>query len=126
MQTPMQHRGFTLIELLVVMAALGLLLSLAAPRYFEHVDRARETVLKNNLAVMRQALDRFKGDRGRYPSDLAELVAQRYLREVPLDPITERRDGWVLVVPQGEPQGVGDVRSGAPGQARDGSAYAAW
>lgn len=123
------RRGFTLIELLVVMAALGLLLSLAAPRYFEHVDRARETVLRNNLAVMRQAIDRFRADRGRYPADLLELVSQRYIREVPLDPITERKDGWVTVVSTSDPHagsGVADVRSAAPGIGRDGSRYAQW
>jgi general secretion pathway protein G len=122
----MRCRGFTLIELLVVMAVLGLLLALAVPRYYEHVDRAREAVLKNNLAVLRQAVDRFRGDRGRYPDELAELVRQRYIREVPLDPMTERTDSWVIVSPPGQPKGVLDVRSAAPGRSRDGSAYAAW
>jgi general secretion pathway protein G len=122
----MRARGFTLIELLVVMAALGLLLALAAPRYYEHVDRSREVVLKNNLAVVRQAVDRFRGDRGRYPEELAELVRLRYLRDVPLDPITDRTDSWLVVPPPGQPKGVYDVRSAAPGRARDGSVYAAW
>jgi general secretion pathway protein G len=119
-------KGFTLIELLVVMAALGLLLALAAPRYYEHVDRAREVVLKNNLAAMRQAVDRFRGDRGRYPEELAELVRLRYLRDVPLDPITDRTDSWLVVPPPGQPKGVYDVHSAATGKARDGSAYASW
>jgi general secretion pathway protein G len=119
-------KGFTLIELLVVMAALGLLLALAAPRYYEHVDRAREVVLKNNLAAMRQAVDRFRGDRGRYPEGLAELVRLRYLREVPLDPITDRTDSWLVVPPPGQPKGVYDVHSAATGKARDGSVYASW
>jgi general secretion pathway protein G len=122
----MRARGFTLIELLVVMAALGLLLALAAPRYYEHVDRSREVVLKNNLAAMRQAIDRFRGDRGRYPEDLAELVRLRYLREVPIDPIADRSDGWVLVPAPGQVKSVFDVRSAATGRARDGSAYATW
>jgi general secretion pathway protein G len=122
----MRARGFTLIELLVVMAALGLLLALAAPRYYEHVDRAREVVLKNNLAAMREAVDRFRGDRGRYPDELAELVRLRYLRELPLDPITDRADSWLIVPPTGQPKGVYDVRSAATGKARDGSAYASW
>ena len=120
-------RGFTLIELLVVMAALGLLLSIAAPRYVEHVDRAREVVLHQNLAGLRDAIDKFYADRARYPKDLQELVQQRYLRQVPLDPVTDRTDTWVLVPPTGQ-QGsaVFDVRSGAIGHARDGSAYATW
>ena len=122
----MRSRGFTLIELLVVMAALGLLLALAAPRYFEQVDRSREVVLKHNLVAMRQAIDRFHADRGKYPDDLAELVSQRYLREVPQDPVTERADGWVVVPPAGQSRGVFEVRSAAQGRARDGSVYAAW
>ena len=120
-------RGFTLIELLVVMAALGLLLAIAAPRYAEHVDRARETVLKQNLANLREAIDKFYADRARYPADVSELVQQRYLRQAPLDPITDRSDSWVAVPPKGQTSGaLADVRSGAPGSARDGSAYATW
>lgn len=116
-----------MIELLVVMAALGLLLALAAPRYVEHVDRGRETVLRHNLAGTREAIDKFYADRARYPVDLSELVAQRYLRRVPLDPLTDRADTWLVVPPpQGEQTGVFDLRSGAPGKARDGSAYASW
>ncbi len=118
--------GFTLIELLVVMAAVGLLLAIAAPRYVEHVDRARETVLRHNLVGVRDAVDKFRGDRGRAPRDLLELVDARYLREVPLDTVTERRDSWVLIRPNGEDAGVVDVRSGAPGRARDGSLYGTW
>ena len=121
------ERGFTLIELLVVMAALGLLLSLAAPRYVEHVDRAREVVLHQNLAGLRDAIDKFYADRARYPKDLNELVQHRYLRRVPLDPVTDRSDTWVLVPPTGQPAGaVFDVRSGATGQGRDGKPYASW
>jgi general secretion pathway protein G len=122
----MARRGFTLIELLVVMAALGLLLALAAPRYIEHVDRGREVVLRHNLAGLREAIDKFQSDRARYPRDLAELVSERYLRELPLDPVTERRDTWILVKPPGLPDGVFDVHSGAPGTARDGTAYVRW
>ncbi len=118
-------RGFTLIELLVVMAALGLLLTLAAPRYVEHVDRAREQVLRHNLMGLRESIDKFYADRARYPRDLQELVAERYMRDVPPDPITDRSDTWKLVKPAAG-DGVFDVRSGAPGQARDGSAYASW
>lgn len=120
-------RGFTLIELLVVLAALALLLGIAVPRYVEHVDRARETVLRQNLAVLRDAIDKFNADRGRYPLDLAELARERYLREVPRDPLTDRSDSWIVVQPpQGAPGKVYDVHSGAPGQGRDGRPYAAW
>lgn len=119
-------RGYTLIELLVVLASVGLLLSVAAPRYAEHVDRGREVVLKHNLASVREAIDKFYADRGRYPFDLPELVTQRYLRDVPLDPVLDRSDAWVMVPPHGTQAGVADVRSGAPGKGRDGSPYASW
>jgi general secretion pathway protein G len=118
--------GFTLIELLVVMAALGVLLAISAPRYVEHVDRSREVVLKHNLVGMREAIDKFYADRSRYPKDLAELVTERYLRQVPLDPLTDRVDSWIVVKPQGQTEGVFDVKSGAPGKARDGGVYANW
>ena len=122
-----RRRGFTLIELLVVLAALALLLGIAVPRYIEHVDRARETVLRQDLVAMRDAIDKFNADRGRYPADLAELARERYLREVPRDPLTDRSDSWVVVQPpQGAEGKVCDVHSGAPGQARDGQPYATW
>lgn len=121
-----KSRGFTLIELLVVLAAMALLLSIAAPRYYEHVDRARETVLKHNLAGVREAIDKFYADHARYPKDLGELVTARYLRELPLDPMTDRVDTWVLVKPPGQPEGVADVHSGAKGQSREGGGYARW
>jgi len=107
------------------MAALGLLLALAAPRYVEHVDLAREQVLRHNLTGLREAIDKFYGDRARYPKDLQELVTERYLRAVPLDPVTDRTDSWQLIRSTSV-EGVIDVRSGATGQARDGSAYATW
>lgn len=122
--------GFTLIELLVVMAALGLLLSIAAPRYVEHVDRAREVVLKQNLNGIRDAIDKFYADRARYPADLQELVAQRYLRAMPLDPVTDRTDSWLVVGAGQQASSVSgtvyNVHSGAPGKALDGTAYASW
>lgn len=119
--------GFTLIELLVVMAVIGLLLSLAAPRYFGSVDLAREAALRQDLSVMRDAIDKHFADTGRYPSSLEELASRRYLRRVPVDPITESADSWVVVPPADTALGaVYDVSSGAPGTARDGSAYASW
>ncbi len=119
--------GFTLIEMLVVMAVLGLLLAIGAPRYAGQIDRARESVLRQNLAGIRDAIEKFYADKARYPKDLKELAAQRYLRDVPLDPVTDRNDSWVLVAPAGQGDGaVSDVKSGAPGAARDGTPYASW
>lgn len=123
----MRRRGFTLIELVVVMSIVALLVSIAAPRYLASLDRAREQTLRSSLAVMRQAIDQFASDRGRYPESLDELVRERYLRGVPEDPVTGRRDGWVAVEPAADSvvQGrLGDVRSGAAGRTREGGLYA--
>ena len=89
--------GFTLIELLVVLAILALLLTIAAPRYIDRVQRARETALRTDLKVMREAIDKFDGDQGRLPATLEELVQRRYLKEIPLDPMTDKYDTWVVV-----------------------------
>jgi general secretion pathway protein G len=122
-------RGFTLIELIVVMAIVALLVSIAAPRYVASVERARETSLQASLTTMRQAIDQFAADRGRYPQSLDELVDARYLRHVPEDPMTARRDSWIaLAAPSDSAIGgeLADVRSGAAGRARDGRLYADW
>ena len=118
--------GFTVIELLMVLAAIGLLLSIAAPRYVAHVERAREVALKHDLKAMRDAIDKFRTDQAHYPDSLDDLVSRRYLRGVPQDPFTERSDTWLLVPALESGQGVFDVRSGARGLATDGSAYASW
>ena len=86
---PALRRGFTLIELLVVMAIIATLLSIAAPRYFGQVDTAREKALLQSLEVMRDSIDKFRADTGKYPATLTELVEKRYLRKLPVDPITE-------------------------------------
>ncbi|WP_326534472.1 type II secretion system protein [Pseudorhodoferax sp.] len=119
-------RGFTVIELLVVMAAIGLLLSVATPRYLAHLDHARETALKHNLKAMREAIDRFHADRDRYPNTLTELVERRYLKQIPADPMTESLESWHITRAAGPDGGVVDVRSGAKGQGQNGVAYAAW
>jgi type II secretion system protein G len=124
----MVRRGFTLIELLVVMAIIGTLLAIALPRYFGSVEKSKEVTLKQSLAVMRDAIDKFYADTGRYPEAIAELAEKRYLRGVPIDPFTESEKTWIAVPPpESAAKGaVYDVRSGAEGSARDGSAYAAW
>lgn len=119
--------GFTLIELLVVMAILATLLTLAVPRYFGSMEKSREAVLKQNLALFRETLDKYYGDVGKYPDNLDELVTRKYLRAVPQDPVTESTATWVIVPPEDpEKGGVFDVKSGAPGNGRDGTAYKEW
>lgn len=124
----MRARGFTLMELMVVMAIIASLMTLALPRYFNSVERSREAVLRQDLSIMRDAIDKFYADRGRYPATLEELAERRYLRRVPVDPVTESATTWVVVAPpDGElREGVYDVRSGAPGQSLDGEAYESW
>jgi len=120
-------KGFTLIELLVVMAIVATLLSLVAPRYFSSLDKAKETVLRQDLSIMRQAIDQFYSDTGKYPIDLMELVDKRYLRAIPIDPMTESNQTWIEVPsPNMTEAGVYDVHSGYNGRAADGSFYEEW
>jgi general secretion pathway protein G len=123
----MRRLGFTLIELLVVFAIIATLLTLALPRYFSSVDKSKEAVLKENLNQMRDAVSRYYADKGKYPESLETLVTDKYLRRVPLDPITDSAATWQIVRPE-DPQkgGVYDVRSGAPGKSIDGSEFAQW
>ncbi|MBX3475886.1 MAG: prepilin-type N-terminal cleavage/methylation domain-containing protein [Planctomycetes bacterium] len=123
----MRRSGFTLIELLVVMAILATLLSIAAPRYFESLDRAKEATLRTDLRMLREAIDKYRADTGRLPETLQSLAEARYLRTVPVDPITESDTTWVVKPhPDGTTPGVFDVHSGASGVGHDGKAYSAW
>ena len=119
--------GFTLIELMVVFTIIALLLTLAVPRYFGSVDKSKEAVLKENLNQMRDAISRYYADKGKYPESLDSLAADKYMRKVPLDPITDSTTTWQIVRPD-DPQkgGVYDVKSGAPGKGRDGNEFSQW
>jgi general secretion pathway protein G len=121
------RRGFTLIELLVALAVVALLLSIAVPRYFGGISRAEEAVLKENLLLMRDAIDKHYADTGKYPAALEELATKKYLRAIPPDPITQSAVSWVQVPPADAALGgVFDVRSSAPGTGSDGRPYAQW
>jgi len=84
----------------VVLTIIAILLSLVAPRYFASIDRSKEKVLRHDLIVMRSAIDQYFADKNAYPDTLEQLVDGRYLREVPVDPITDRRDTWVFTPPK--------------------------
>lgn len=121
------RQGFTLIELLVVMAIIAVLLTIAVPRYFKTLDRSRETVLRQDLSVMREAIDKHFGDYGQYPDSLSALVERHYIRAVPVDPLTKAADGWQMVVSEdADHPGIRDVHSGAEGSGSDGTPFREW
>lgn len=123
----MKRGGFTLIELLVVIAIIATLLTLAVPRYFTSVEKSKETVLHENLNIMRDALQKYYGDKGVYPENLEGLAREKYLRAIPVDPITDSAATWIVVPPEDPKKGgVYDVRSGAPGKGTDGTNYGEW
>ncbi|MEX8498746.1 MAG: type II secretion system protein [Leptothrix ochracea] len=107
------QRGFTMIELIVVMTVIGLLLSLAMPRYFQALERGKRQIQQQDLALMREAIDKYYGDNARYPDQLEDLVTRRYLRAIPIDPLTEKMDWTVLPPPDAGKGNVFDVRSAA-------------
>lgn len=109
------------------MVIIAMLITLAAPRYFRSVDRSKEAVLKESLHVMRDAVDKYYADNGKYPDRLEALAAGKYLRKVPLDPVTDSTETWV-VIPPTDPKkgGVYDIRSGAEGVGMDGKPYSEW
>ena len=119
--------GFTLIELLVVMAIIGTLLSIAVPRYFRSLQHARETVLKQDLSILREAIDKYYADLNQYPDKLPDLVEKHYVRSVPVDPFTRLADTWNLVASDDpDHPGIRDIQSGAPDIASNGTPVATW
>ncbi|MDP1928213.1 MAG: prepilin-type N-terminal cleavage/methylation domain-containing protein [Thiobacillus sp.] len=127
MTSQRKKSGFTLIELMVVLAIIATLLTIAVPRYFSSLEKSREAVLQQNLALLRETLDKYYGDKGKYPDALDELVSSKYLRSVPVDPMTDSNATWVSIPPeQAEMGGVYDVKSGAQGIAHNGTEYRNW
>ena len=119
--------GFTLIELLVVMAIIATLLTIAVPRYFGQIDKAKEAVLRENLSSIRDSIDKHHADTGMYPAALEDLVTKKYLRKIPADPITDSVEAWVIVPPEDTKRGgVYDVKSSSTEKAIDGTPYSEW
>ena len=120
-------RGFTLLELLVVMAIIATLLTIAVPRYFRSLERSREVVLQQDLVTLRESIDKFYGDTGKYPETLAMLVDKHYLRRIPVDPIAKTADKWIVINSDDpDDNGIKDVKSGAEGAGLTGVPYATW
>jgi general secretion pathway protein G len=122
---PEKSAGFTLLELLVVMTIIGTLLTIAVPRYFRSLEHSRQVVLRQDITTLRETIDRFYGDTGKYPESLAVLVERHYLRAIPVDPITKSAETWILTrAEDSEDNGVKDVHSGAEGEGEHGVPYA--
>jgi len=122
-------RGFTLAELMIVVALIGLLVGIALPTYKHAQAKAKEAVLRENLFILRQTIDQYFADKGYYPASLQALVDEKYIRKLPVDPITRQAD-WEEVpadtgtnVDPNQPAGVWDVKSRAQGQTEDGVGY---
>lgn len=120
-------RGFTMIELLVTLAIIAMLLTLAAPRYFGSIERTKEDVLREDLYILRNAIDHYYADKNVYPAELKDLVKEKYLRSLPVDPYTQSANSWKVVPASDVALGVvADVKSGSGENARDGSKLADW
>ena len=126
------RRGFTLIELMIVMTVITIIVSLAVPMYQKAIVRAKESVLKNNLFTLRTLIDEYTFDKQKAPQTLEDLVREGYLRQVPIDPITNSNQTWRVImedvmssVNQTEP-GIFDVRSGADRASLEGTPYSEW
>ena len=122
-------RGFTLIELLVVISMISILAAMGVVQYRNSVQRTKETTLKKDLFEIRDVIDQYYADKGKYPSSLDALVSDGYLRKIPIDPITNSADTWETVPAEADPSnpsaepGIYNIKSGAPGTALDGTAY---
>jgi len=124
--------GFTLVELMIVMAIVGVLAVVAIPSYVGAVRQAREAVLKEDLHVMRAAIDSYTADKQKAPQSLEDLVNEGYLKEIPVDPMTRAKDTWQTTqsdslhsLDQTDP-GIDDVHSGSQAEGTDGQPYNTW
>lgn len=119
-------KGFTLVELLLVLFLVALLASLVMPVATKSVDQAKESALKADLQVLRKSIDDYLANTGRYPQNLTQLVDKRYIRRVPVDPLTGSVTSWIEIRADDSGDGVRDVHSGAEGNASDGKPYREW
>jgi general secretion pathway protein G len=130
--TRRSDRGFTLVELLVVISLISILAAMGLVQYKNSILRTQESVLKTDLFRVRDAIDQYYADKGKYPASLDSLVSDGYLRKIPEDPVTKSTDTWQTIPAEADPNnpssepGIYDIKSGAPGTALDGTNYSDW
>src|SRR3989337_2537812 len=127
-KSKIRERGFTLIELLIVMSIIAILATIAQPSFKQAIVKAREAVLKEDLFILRDVIDQYYVDKGKYPPAMDDLVGEGYIRGIPRDPFTNSADTWQLIYnsEQEEEQGIYDVHSGSDMVAVDGTPYNEW
>lgn len=121
------RQGYTLIEMMIVISIIGILATMALPSFQKSLVRAKETDLRRSLFIMRDTIDQYFADHGRYPGSLQDLETEKYIRQTPMDPFTGRSDTWVTIPPEGFAEGnVYDVHSGSNKVSLDGTPYNEW
>jgi len=130
--TRRNDRGFTLVELLVVISLISILAAMGLVQYKNSILKTQESVLKTDLFRVRDAIDQYYADKGKYPASLDALVSDGYLRKIPEDPVTKSTDTWQTIPAEADPNnpssepGIYDIKSGALGTALDGTNYSDW
>jgi len=131
-ERPSRASGFTLMEMMIVMALIVILAGIGLSVYGNSVQRAKEATLKEDLFRMRDAIDQYYADKNKYPGSLEDLVSEKYLRAVPVDPFTQSTDSWQTTTSEPDPgipsleSGISNVKSGSEQTGLDGSRYADW
>ena len=128
MGSKMDQRGFTLIEMLIVISLIGILASISAPNFQRYIIRAKEASLRRTLFVLRDVVDQYYSDHGKYPDSIEDLVDEKYIRSVPKDPFTNSTSTWIIIPPEGssEEGGFYDVHSGSYLVSLQGVPYNEW
>ena len=121
------QQGYTLIEMMIVISIISILATMALPSFQKSLVRAKETNLRRSLFIMRDTIDQYFADHGRYPGSLQDLETEKYIRQIPMDPFTGSPESWVTIPPEGFAEGnIYDVHSGSNKISLDGTPYNDW